>query len=146
MFSRLCAAFAVLRPVSRVMTSGKVAVQEVSNHVERTNRTRMIDNATIAAYNSDSKHRITRAARWAASRQAGSLDISNRETLMSDPTKKPPTTVDTTESFIPESVDQLLAHSRRYPLLTPEQEIDLAQRSEERRVGKECRSRWSPDH
>jgi RNA polymerase primary sigma factor len=36
----------------------------------------------------------------------------------------------TDESFIPESVDQLLAHSRRYPLLTPEQEIELAQRIE----------------
>jgi RNA polymerase primary sigma factor len=35
-----------------------------------------------------------------------------------------------TESFIPEAVDQLLAHSRRYPLLTPAQEIDLAQRIE----------------
>lgn len=34
------------------------------------------------------------------------------------------------ETFIPESVDQLLAHSRRYPLLTPEQEIELAQRIE----------------
>ncbi|MGH2833593.1 MAG: sigma factor, partial [Solirubrobacteraceae bacterium] len=34
------------------------------------------------------------------------------------------------ETFIPESVDQLLAHSRRYPLLTPDQEIDLAQRIE----------------
>jgi RNA polymerase primary sigma factor len=34
------------------------------------------------------------------------------------------------ESFIPESVDQLLAHSRRYPLLTPDQEIELAQRIE----------------
>jgi DNA-directed RNA polymerase sigma subunit (sigma70/sigma32) len=38
--------------------------------------------------------------------------------------------VATTESFIPESVDQLLAHSRRYPLLTPHQEIELAQRIE----------------
>lgn len=36
----------------------------------------------------------------------------------------------TPESFIPESVDQLLAHSRRYPLLTPAQEIELAQRIE----------------
>jgi RNA polymerase primary sigma factor len=35
-----------------------------------------------------------------------------------------------TENFIPESVDQLLAHSRRYPLLTPAQEIELAQRIE----------------
>ncbi len=34
------------------------------------------------------------------------------------------------ESFIPESVDQLLAHSRRYPLLAPSQEIELAQRIE----------------
>jgi RNA polymerase primary sigma factor len=34
------------------------------------------------------------------------------------------------DSFIPESVDQLLAHSRRYPLLTPDQEIELAKRIE----------------
>ena len=34
------------------------------------------------------------------------------------------------DTFIPESVDQLLAHSRRYPLLTPAQEIDLAKRIE----------------
>jgi RNA polymerase primary sigma factor len=34
------------------------------------------------------------------------------------------------ETFIPEAVDQLLAHSRRYPLLTPVQEIDLAKRIE----------------
>ena len=34
------------------------------------------------------------------------------------------------EDFIPESVDQLLAHSRRYPLLTPDQEIELAKRIE----------------
>src|SRR5438093_13745868 len=26
------------------------------------------------------------------------------------------------------------------------QELDLCPRSEERRVGKECRSRWAPDH
>src|SRR5256885_17057154 len=32
----------------------------------------------------------------------------------------------------------------RTPLLTPQEEIEL--RSEERRVGKECRSRWSPYH
>src|SRR6201997_5558416 len=36
----------------------------------------------------------------------------------------------TPDTFIPESVDQLLAHSRRYPLLTPAQEIELAQRIE----------------
>src|SRR5438105_6019221 len=34
------------------------------------------------------------------------------------------------DTFIPESVDQLLAHSRRYPLLAPAQEIELAQRIE----------------
>jgi RNA polymerase primary sigma factor len=34
------------------------------------------------------------------------------------------------DSFIPEAVDQLLAHSRRYPLRTPAQEIELAQRIE----------------
>jgi len=34
------------------------------------------------------------------------------------------------DSFIPESVDQLLAHSRRYPLLTPEEEIELSKRIE----------------
>src|SRR5690242_3090736 len=39
-------------------------------------------------------------------------------------------TAGTPDTFIPESVDQLLAHSRRYPLLTPEQEIDLAKRIE----------------
>ena len=50
---------------------------------------------------------------------------------MPDPTTKPTTTIDmTAEIFIPESVDQLLAHSRRYPLLTPEQEIELAQEIE----------------
>src|SRR3978361_1429769 len=36
----------------------------------------------------------------------------------------------TSDTFIPEAVDQLLAHSRRYPLLTPDQEIDLAQKIE----------------
>ena len=46
-------------------------------------------------------------------------------------TTKPTTTIDmTADSFIPESVDQLLAHSRRYPLLTPDQEIELAQEIE----------------
>jgi RNA polymerase primary sigma factor len=34
------------------------------------------------------------------------------------------------EDFIPESVDQLLAHSRRYPLLTPDQEIELVERGD----------------
>jgi RNA polymerase primary sigma factor len=34
------------------------------------------------------------------------------------------------DTFIPEAVDQLLSHSRRYPLLTPAQEIDLAKRIE----------------
>src|SRR5438105_4129341 len=38
--------------------------------------------------------------------------------------------VGTPDTFIPEAVDQLLSHSRRYPLLTPAQEIDLAKRIE----------------
>lgn len=44
--------------------------------------------------------------------------------------RRPGAELFTDESFIPESVDQLLAHSRRYPLLTPDQEIELAQRIE----------------
>ena len=32
-----------------------------------------------------------------------------------------------------------------YEDMTPEQQV-LVNRSEERRVGKECRSRWSPYH
>jgi RNA polymerase primary sigma factor len=46
------------------------------------------------------------------------------------PSPAPDLALAAAESFIPESVDQLLAHSRRYPLLTPEQEIELAQRIE----------------
>jgi len=41
-----------------------------------------------------------------------------------------PLTATEIDTFIPESVDQLLAHSRRYPLLRPAQEIELAQRIE----------------
>src|SRR5205823_10713030 len=33
-------------------------------------------------------------------------------------------------------------YTEQYPLQRPQ----VAERSEERRVGKECRSRWSPDH
>src|SRR4051812_13550648 len=54
---------------------------------------------------------------------AGRLD-SPIERVDVDPTHHTP------DTFIPESVDQLLAHSRRYPLLTPAQEIDLAKRIE----------------
>src|SRR5277367_1497876 len=108
----------------------------------------MIDNATIGAYNSDSKHRIRRTlmsdstlnttptldplapaqsearetdavADGAAVVTAGRLD---------SPIER--TDVSAADTFIPESVDQLLAHSRRYPLLTPAQEIDLAKRIE----------------
>src|SRR5690348_17585831 len=35
---------------------------------------------------------------------------------------------------------------RRYPLWRMPGRRYLLKRSEERRVGKECRSRWSPDH
>mgnify|MGYP002525882328 CR=1 FL=1 len=37
-------------------------------------------------------------------------------------------------------VDRLLEENHEVTVL------DLWERSEERRVGKECRSRWSPDH
>ena len=33
-----------------------------------------------------------------------------------------------------------------WKIIPPEEGNDLCHRSEERRVGKECRSRWSPDH
>jgi len=39
-------------------------------------------------------------------------------------------------------VTELRSHSDRFDVLN----IDVAWRSEERRVGKECRSRWSPYH
>ena len=40
------------------------------------------------------------------------------------------------------------AHSFQFQLLTDSVDIDrfTLERSEERRVGKECRSRWSPYH
>jgi len=41
----------------------------------------------------------------------------------------------------PESVSGQLIKGK-----TTQQEVRLAYRSEERRVGKECRSRWSPYH
>ena len=36
--------------------------------------------------------------------------------------------------------------SKQIKLLEDELGVQLAERSEERRVGKECRSRWSPYH
>src|SRR5438105_4712116 len=59
------------------------------------------------------------AAVDAAQQQPGRLDSPIERIDLSTP-----------DTFIPESVDQLLAHSRRYPLLTPAQEIELAQRIE----------------
>src|SRR3712207_2057603 len=48
------------------------------------------------------------------------------------------------------SLDQYLRDISAYPLISRDEEVSLAQRirtrSEERRVGKECRSRWSPYH
>ena len=40
----------------------------------------------------------------------------------------------------------LATMARNYDFTYPEQVMIYAQRSEERRVGKECRSRWSPYH
>jgi RNA polymerase primary sigma factor len=57
-------------------------------------------------------------------------DTEAEETPAERPAAAPDLTAGAAESFIPESVDQLLAHSRRYPLLTPAQEIELAQRIE----------------
>src|SRR5690242_18201988 len=57
--------------------------------------------------------------------------IGIRGTPMANATRKPAnTSIDVSEMFIPESVDQLLAHSRRYPLLTPDEEIELAKQIE----------------
>jgi RNA polymerase primary sigma factor len=62
---------------------------------------------------------------------AAAEDDDEEETIPRPTLKRAGTAeIFTDESFIPESVDQLLAHSRRYPLLTPEQEIELAQRIE----------------
>ena len=47
------------------------------------------------------------------------------------------------------SLDKYLQEIGREDLISVEEEVELAQqtqRSEERRVGKECRSRWSPYH
>src|ERR1700689_727925 len=57
------------------------------------------------------------------------LDPAYEEARTARPSRPRPVAAEP-ESFIPESVDQLLAHSRRYPLLTPEQEIELAKRIE----------------
>src|SRR2546426_9293558 len=40
----------------------------------------------------------------------------------------------------------LVAHRAREGALAVAEHLGLEQRSEERRVGKECRSRWSPYH
>src|SRR5256886_11618150 len=42
--------------------------------------------------------------------------------------------------------DALAVVTRRYPLLAQLKPEEKTRRSEERRVGKECRSRWSPYH
>ena len=44
------------------------------------------------------------------------------------------------------SVDALLKHLAQRQKESPDYYERLPERSEERRVGKECRSRWSPYH
>src|SRR5208282_1846057 len=100
-----------------------------------------IDNATIEAYNSDSKHRIRRTPMSDTQanptltlephddeRVADAEPVAPAAERLDSPIER--IEVGSADTFIPESVDQLLAHSRRYPLLTPAQEIDLAQRIE----------------
>jgi RNA polymerase primary sigma factor len=71
-------------------------------------------------------------ARAAAELEDGSLAVGEAEAPSPAPADNPAAELPQVryEDFIPESVDQLLAHSRRYPLLTPEQEIELAKRIE----------------
>src|ERR1700730_14680146 len=107
----------------------------------------IIDNATIGGYNSDSKHRIRRTHMSDSSanstatlepiapaeeRDQDSLADGAAAAGAPERLDNPIERIDlgTPDTFIPESVDQLLAHSRRYPLLTPAQAIDLAQRIE----------------
>ena len=101
----------------------------------------MVDNATIVAYNSDSKHRIRRTPHDRHHHKLHSHPRARDRGLVADaePVAAAAARLDnpierldlsTPDMFIPESVDQLLAHSRRYPLLTPAQEIDLAKRIE----------------
>ena len=42
--------------------------------------------------------------------------------------------------------DLLMAIGVTFPLITGGVDLSIGTRSEERRVGKECRSRWSPYH
>ena len=44
------------------------------------------------------------------------------------------------------SGEVVLTPDEEDPFLNPEQDLSPLPRSEERRVGKECRSRWSPYH
>src|SRR3712207_3760275 len=48
--------------------------------------------------------------------------------------------------YFPEVVEQVLALPKKRLVLDGEMVVTVDGRSEERRVGKECRSRWSPYH
>src|ERR1700685_3989505 len=124
----------------------------MSNELSRNAPTRIIDNATIAAYNSDSKHRIRKTLM--SDSPVHSAPTLDPLTLVENGERESDATADTAaeatpapaagrldspverldlstpDTCIPEAVDQLLAHSRRYPLLAPAQEIDLAKRIE----------------
>ena len=62
--------------------------------------------------------------------------------LTSNVTVTNATSVDTTDVFAEVSTEML----KETKNAGQEENVSEADRSEERRVGKECRSRWSPDH
>ena len=54
--------------------------------------------------------------------------------------------IDLTAPAIYEKVIQETEHEQVRLVVSTFRDIEYLSRSEERRVGKECRSRWSPDH
>ena len=59
---------------------------------------------------------------------------------------KPHTLYNQYKHVIPEKDDRAVVFDGRNVLISRTEDDTLDTRSEERRVGKECRSRWSPYH